>query len=259
MNLEWNKYVAIIDGDSIIYTFSYVYRQEENMNIVYSHIDKYLNKILDSCNTDKYVLCIEGLGNFRKNILHISKKKYKEGRKEKPDLYNNIKSHLLSYWKAEESVNIETDDFVTILSTNVDLKEEFLYTILCAVDKDLKQVPILQYNYKKNTFHYFSKDESLYNLWLQMLIGDSVDNIEGIKGIGEYKAHLILNNKNINEQIPGLVFQCYWDYWVNLHHSTWNVPIIEFCSNFMKLYMLQYHSNRNINLPKIRNRKDISF
>lgn len=257
MIIEWNKYVAIIDADSIIYTFSYVFKDETNFDIIKERINIYIHKILDACNTDKYVMCVEGEGNFRKNLLTLEDKVYKGKRKEReyPKWFHSIKNLLIEDWKSITAKEIETDDIVTILSTNVNKDSEYINTILCCVDKDLKQVPVLQYNYKKNSFSIIDRREALFNLWLQLLTGDSVDNITGIPGIGEKTAKKLLLNKDVYNDIPGIVFQEYWNYWVNTNNTTFNVPIIEFYSNFMKLYMLQYYANINNNLPKINDRK----
>ena len=51
------------------------------------------------------------------------------------------------------------------------------------------------YNFVKKIKYYVEKDEGLLNFYKQFLTGDSVDNIEGAKGIGPKRAQKLLEDK----------------------------------------------------------------
>jgi len=66
-------------------------------------------------------------------------------------------------------------------------------TIICSRDKDLRQVFGYHYgweNWKQPSFGptYISWEEGRMNFYLQLLIGDSADNIPGLPNIGKKKA-----------------------------------------------------------------------
>ena len=59
--------------------------------------------------------------------------------------------------------------------------------VICGIDKDLKQIPGNHYNYNKKVHDFVDDDTAHYNLMLQCLIGDSSDNIPGIREWGQLK------------------------------------------------------------------------
>jgi len=48
------------------------------------------------------------------------------------------------------------------------------------VDKDLLQVPGWHYNYERRQLQYITELQASQNFYTQVLIGDSVDNVDGI-------------------------------------------------------------------------------
>ena len=64
------------------------------------------------------------------------------------------------------------------------------------MDKDIKQRPIKMFDTYYQRFgnvYEISEDEADYNFWLQMIMGDVVDSISGVKGKGVKKAESVLN------------------------------------------------------------------
>ena len=56
------------------------------------------------------------------------------------------------------------------------------------------------YNFVKDLFYDVTEEEALFNFYKQILTGDRVDNIKGLKGIGDVKAKRILKEcKDENE------------------------------------------------------------
>ena len=79
------------------------------------------------------------------------------------------------------------------------------------VDKDLDQLPGWHYNPVKDEEYYITEEEGLKNFYLQMLTGDRVDNIVGLRGIGPVKANKILKDAVTEEQLYKAVQKAYAD------------------------------------------------
>ena len=60
--------------------------------------------------------------------------------------------------------------------------------VIVSLDKDLKQVPGLHYNFVKKEFDTVTPQQGLINFYTQFLVGDTSDNIRGCTGIGPVKA-----------------------------------------------------------------------
>jgi len=97
------------------------------------------------------------------------------------------------------NVGLEADDVVMIHL--VALRERY-NVIVAAIDKDLRQYP--------GTFWYFKpgseeeviidQEQAYFNLWTQVLVGDSGDKIPGLGGCGKATANKVLT-ANIDADI----------------------------------------------------------
>ena len=150
-------------------------------------IDNRLKWITKKANCDDMLVFLSGKTNFRNDVATI--KPYKGNRKAsaKPVYYEKIREYFLTKHSAILSVNEEADDLLGIY------QEED--TVICTIDKDLLTVPGHHFNFKSAELSEVSKDESVYNLQYQHLLGDNVDNIPGIKGMGPVKTERALKGK----------------------------------------------------------------
>lgn len=142
---------------------------------------------------------------------------------------NKLRSYLLESSFAIIKDGYEADDLIYDRAKT--LGE--LGCIIISMDKDLLQCPGLHYNYyrkpTKEVDEYgrrlthppvglmvVTKEESDYNFWNQMLIGDNTDNIKGVHGIGSVKARKILLETSENhEEAVKLEYQrVYGDEWL---------------------------------------------
>ena len=112
---------------------------------------------------------------------------YKANRKgtRKPFHYEALKSYMRSKWKAKLINNIEADDMLGLNQTED--------TIIASIDKDLLIVSGLHYNMNSMEITKVTDEEGDRFFYAQMLMGDKVDNIIGIKGIGKVKAGKLLD------------------------------------------------------------------
>ena len=176
-----------IDGDILAYQAIWNSEKEADVR---SKINKSMKSIIESVNsiihsTDGKI-AIKGNNNFRKEIYADYKgNRKKEMEPLEKELMEASYKHLIEFWGAVEAHGMEADDLIAIWNT-----EE--KGVMCSIDKDMLQVPGLHFNFRKNEFTTITEDQGSYQLHIQMLTGDSTDNIKGLKGIGPVKAKEIM-------------------------------------------------------------------
>lgn len=178
---------ALIDADSIIYILAYQYRDEQDIAeaALKSACDHFLHSICTLVHADKYVGVFSSSENFRHTLYKY--KPYKGNRPPKPEFITKweptIREHFMSKWSFYRSPDLEADDIVAALSV---LMEDD--TVICSPDKDLKQMAGLYFNYSKNEAPVtITATAAKFQLWSQVLTGDSSDNIAGLPGLGPKK------------------------------------------------------------------------
>ena len=77
------------------------------------------------------------------------------------------------------------------------------------IDKDLNQFRGWHYNYRKQQKYYVSEFEGLVSFYTQILTGDRIDNIIGLKGIGPVKAKKILADCTNEKELYSAVLKAY--------------------------------------------------
>jgi hypothetical protein len=97
---------------------------------------------------------------------------------------------MLEVHRAEVAFGMEADDLLGINQTKD--------TIICTIDKDLRQVPGQHYNFVKDEIFTVSVQQGLLWFYTQMLTGDASDNVSGIRGIGIKKATFFLNREPLS-------------------------------------------------------------
>ena len=182
---------ALIDADILNYRIGFA-TNTENESVAIRTMAGFLEDLLliDLPQSSTWELHLTGKTNFRNEIA--TTKPYKGNRKgtEKPHHYSLLREYLITSWGATVNEGIEADDMLAIRAT--ELGDE---SIIVTLDKDLDQVVGWHYNFVKKIKYYVEKDEGLLNFYKQFLTGDSVDNIEGAKGIGPKRAQKLLKDK----------------------------------------------------------------
>lgn len=161
---------------------------------VYKYVDDLISDIVydAGCKTSRVFL--SGENNFR-NGLAVTKK-YKGNRKQdKPKYYKQVRDYLLSEHKAETTTEDEADDALAIAQT-ANIKG----TVICTIDKDLWTVAGAKYDFRRKEKSNVTEAEGLEFFQYQMMVGDTVDNIQGVKGTGSVGARRLLAiSKNSDE------------------------------------------------------------
>lgn len=189
-----NKTVQVlIDADSIYFRIAMATQREKDMRV---NIRKSLMDIEDACALFDPVemrIAVKGHGNFRTAISEDYKgnrKRELEPGEKKALAYGH--QHLIDKYGAVMADDMEADDLVSIWAWEC-IQSEQPYVIV-HIDKDLNMIPGDHYNFVKKEAYHVDFEKGHYNFMMQMLIGDTTDNIPGVRGIGPKKAEKLLLN-----------------------------------------------------------------
>lgn len=185
-----NKAKALIDGDILVYRIGFSVDAPEDEKFAIARMGNFIQNLLELDNIDSYSGYITGKSNYRQEIA--TEVEYKANRKEarKPIHYSSLREYLINKWFFELVEGQEADDAIGIASY---AREENKSCIM-SIDKDLDMIRGWHYNFVKQDLYYVSEEEALKNFYMQILTGDRVDNIPGLKGIGPKKAEKILKD-----------------------------------------------------------------
>ena len=165
------------------------------------HMDEYVDELLADAECDQAVICLSAVGDY---FRHEFFPEYKSGRKgRRPELLNVMKNYLETGWYSFRKPRLEADDVMGILQTNPKIIPG--ETIICTIDKDLRQIPGLHMDLKTREIEEESAEAGEYFFYTQILTGDSVDGFKGCPGIGPKKAEKILGDLTVDEYWPAIV------------------------------------------------------
>ena len=210
--------IILVDGNNLLFRSYYATAYSGNFmknskgfptNALYGFTNM-INKIInEECPTYMIVDFDKG-----KTFRHEKYEQYKDGRIEMPDelkVQFPLAKELLTNMgiKYYECDNYEADDIIGTFAKYCDEEEDFIGTIVSS-DKDLlqlishdvdikllKQKDYIRYNEK--SFKEAYGIEPINIIDLKALMGDSSDNIPGVKGIGEKTALKLLHDyKTLN-------------------------------------------------------------
>ena len=204
----------LIDGDVLLY-LALARDKEDNLEEAKDH---YLGIITDACeenftNEAEVYLSSDG-ENFRKNTYDS----YKANRKTKeppPNLQE------LKQWVFDSVPNVfgsprgEADDYLLVRASQ--LTERGEPWVIATVDKDLRTLPGLFYNLRTQERKLVTETEAYTFMMQQFIMGDPVDSIAGIPGMGPKKtAAIITEEMTLKEQYDAIK-----DTWKTERPETW--------------------------------------
>ena len=194
---------ALIDADSLCYAVGFSSNDVDEALAV-SRLESTMVELCMDLECEDYKGFLTGKGNFRVELAKTVP--YKGTRPtEKPQHLQALRDHLVSSWGFVVVDGIEADDAVGIEAYKVSEDE----SIMVHIDKDLNQFRGHHYNYRKKEKYYVSEFEGWYNFYLQILTGDRIDNIQGLKGIGPAKGAKLLKGCETVEQLYQAVLLAY--------------------------------------------------
>jgi 5'-3' exonuclease len=207
--------LLLIDGDEIAWkAASSVDTEGECVDYIENYHAKLLSHIeanYDMAVTD-FIYFVGGVNNFRKFLFPSYKKKRK---KEYPELLNFASDFMVTEFNAFKSYGVETDD--SICATYYEWLESPFFdverdrVIIVGQDKDYRQIPCLLFDSYWNRYELVTITVEDANRFFmsQMLMGDTSDNVDGIRGIGKAKAKKILDG---SQSWYGLLRRVYAKY-----------------------------------------------
>jgi 5'-3' exonuclease len=183
MEIDKNPIIelALIDADIVAHRVGFT-TNDDPRGIAIARCDDMLDRILLDTQAPAYELWLSDSreNNFRQAIYPL----YKANRTApKPKWHEEIKEHLITKWDARIASEMEADDMLGIQQD-----EEDLSTVICSIDKDLRQIPGYQYNFVKETWELVTHEEAIKTFYKQLIIGDTSDNVPGAYGMGPVKA-----------------------------------------------------------------------
>jgi 5'-3' exonuclease len=156
-----------------------------------------MHNILAQNGTTEYVGFLTSKTNFRKSIKLdstselVKEKEYKGNRKkELPKWFYTLKDWLTNELGFVTIEDLEADDCVCIYNNWAGPNR----CVMVSTDKDFLQLEGTHFNPNLSIFKTINSEEAQLNLWIQVLMGDSTDNVSGIRGVGIKKAQGILAN-----------------------------------------------------------------
>jgi 5'-3' exonuclease len=196
------KRLIIFDADSIIFTVAWKFRTKKSGNLVKLNTNKFISDVLRHANADDYIGFYgakdeEDDANLKINFRYAVDPNYKANRPATPDFVVKwrpvIHSEFKNNWGFLPVEAMEADDAVAIAVEKH--RGNYDEIVVATFDKDLKQIPdIIFYNMRTHTMELITKDEANKNFYIQMLMGDTTDNIPGLKGVGKVSANKILKD-----------------------------------------------------------------
>jgi|TARA_R110000787_G_scaffold15296_2_gene47257 5'-3' exonuclease len=182
--------IFLIDADTMIFASAVVSETLDEAMSSFDYRYRALMRDIQSSYTPDGVYIFSGSkGNFRKWITPV----YKANRKKQalPEHLGDLHDYVKVKYKSIVGVNVETDDMIASYWHRAQLKIGRDNVIIVAIDKDYKQFPCMMYNYSKREMYDISEQEAMYNLYEQMIVGDTADNVNYAKGYGKAYAKKI--------------------------------------------------------------------
>jgi len=179
---------------------------DDPLGIALARTDEMLDNILNETNATEFELYLSD--NYTNNFRYSIDPQYKANRKAaRPVHLLEIKDHLYDKWNAQLSLGMEADDSLGIRQSACDVGT----SVICTIDKDLMQIPGLHYNFVKKEFHTVEYIDGIRQLYLQLIIGDTSDNIKSIDRLGPVKAGKLLNHVTDEIEMFNIVRKLYND------------------------------------------------
>lgn len=227
--------LTLIDGDSLIF---YSSRNTIEDSIV--NLKMRIEDILENTEATQFIMCLTGGRSSFRYELYPEYKANRKKSKSPLKYIKTLKAFLIEEYNACLIQELEADDLVAYYSTA--LRNKHVETIIASPDKDvLHQLVGKHWNYKFEVFNRGTPEEYVEKgRWvettqemadrffaLQLLMGDSTDNIPGIvertkfmkerygldnrKGVGQTTAEKILDviDTSYGGQYAMEILQCY--------------------------------------------------
>ena len=174
-------------------------------------MEEMIDNTLAEVRADEFSIFLSGERNFRYEVYP----EYKANRTApKPRHLKDLKDYLIQRYNAVVADGCEADDLLGIAQTDD--------TIICSIDKDLRQVPGNHYSFEisgKSSLGkiwvrpaekvYVSPIEGIRHFYYQTIVGDATDNLKGVVGAGKVTATNLLKDLTTEAEMLDAVRNMY--------------------------------------------------
>ena len=196
--------IALIDGDILVYRIGFA-SNDTSDRLAIARMAEFLEELVMRPEVGDYKGFLTGSNNYRNEIAKTAP--YKGNRTgDKPIHYEILREYLRSAWAFTEVQEQEADDAIGIAAYEFESVDDYL---IMTLDKDLDMIRGWHYNFVKNNKYLIEEYEGIVNFYKQMLTGDRVDNIVGLKGIGPKKAEKLLKDCKTEQELYDAVLKAY--------------------------------------------------
>lgn len=195
---------ALIDADIVCYRIGFA-SEDVSEKICVARCAEFMEELVMKPWVGEYQGYLTGSDNYRKEIAVTAP--YKGNRTQaKPKHYDLIREYLEKAWGCEVIQGQEADDAIGIKAYEFEDIEDY---VIMSIDKDLNMICGWHYNFIKDEKYLVNDDEAIKHFYTQILTGDRVDNIIGLKGIGPKKAEKILEDCTTEQEMYNAVLKAY--------------------------------------------------
>jgi 5'-3' exonuclease, N-terminal resolvase-like domain len=203
-----DKYI-LFDADVLVYRCAWaekdsdeataLLKMDELIGHIYEEVDPY-----GTSKNRKFFLT--GKGNFRYDIAKTAV--YKGNRKdtEKPKHFAALRDYLIFKYDAIVTQGCEADDAIGIHANYYGYDR----VVIVSIDKDFEQLPTTIFNPSKWEWKTVDTWTATKNFYKQILMGDRVDNIIGLYGIGPVKAEKLLEGCDSEKALYAACVEAYY-------------------------------------------------
>ena len=198
---------ALIDGDLVAFRCAASCKEDDPQEVALHRCDELIRQILSEVNATEYIVYLSSKTNFRKVI----NPEYKANRKDQPipKYLQDCKDFIVNTWNAENREYYEADDLLGI--------NQIEGSVICTLDKDLLMIPGKHYSWqiagatwiREARWEETKELDGLRQFYIQMLAGDSSDNIKGVQGIGPKKGFKLIDHLDDEQDMFDVVYDKY--------------------------------------------------
>lgn len=169
-------------------------KRVQPVHYAYHIIQLRMRMIMTLTLAQRYELYIgsDSKDNFRYKVATTLP--YKAGRARRPLEYDAIRKYLVDQYQAQIVRGAEADDM--LVKRHKELGDK---SVLCSIDKDMRQSHGWHFNIDKKELQQVSEEEAKLNLVFQIIFGDKGDNIPGLKHLFEPRIGEVKVRKWIEE------------------------------------------------------------
>jgi len=236
--------IALIDGDMITFVACHnkkikdkkgvpilldgepVY-EDKTLDEMKEVVDSYMKHMIKKSGADKFVMALTRGKCFRYEFYPDYKGNRKQAGMERPQFFYEISQYVMDKYSGVILPGYEADDIIASYKKHYGTE-----AMVISTDKDLLQcIAGSHFDPKKNVYIATSTYDAEHNFWKSMIVGDTADNIFGLKGKGP-----AFFQKMITSDECGSLYQktlkAYFE-----HYQDFNTAIDEFYKHYKCLHL----------------------